>query len=82
MLQRKDLFEFMLKQIKTTADISGDRMPQAFGRWFINMYFPGITKTAITDGSGDGKVDILATSQAGKSVRHHILNMKFTNDYD
>jgi hypothetical protein len=82
MLQRKDLFEFMLQQIKTTADLNGDRMPQAFGRWFANMYFPGITNIAITDGSGDGKVDILVTCQAGKSVRYHILNTKFTDDYD
>lgn len=82
MLQRKDLFEFMLKQIKTTADINGDRMPQAFGRWFANMYFPGITNIAITDGSGDGKVDILVTCQAGRSVRHHILDTKFTTEYD
>jgi len=82
MQQHKDLFEFMLKQIKTTADINGDRMPQAFGRWFANMYFPGITNVAITDGSGDGKVDILVTNQVGKTVRHHILNTKFTNDYD
>ena len=82
MQQRRDLFEFMLKQIKNTSDIHGDRMPQAFGRWFANMYFSGITNIAITDGSGDGKVDILVTCQVGKSVRHHILNTKFTSDYD
>lgn len=72
----------MLKQIKTTADLNGDRMPQAFARWFANMYFPGISNIAITDGSGDGKVDLLATSQMGKRLRHHILNTKFTNEYD
>jgi len=46
------------------------------------MYFPGISQVAITDGSGNGKVDLLVTCQIGKTVRHNILNTKFTNDYD
>lgn len=82
MIHRKDLFDFMLKQIKSTADKHGDHMPQAFGRWFASMFFSSITNIAITDGSGDGKVDLLVTCQVGKSVRYHILNTKFTKEYD
>ena len=68
MIQRKDLFDFMLKQVKYTADKHGDKMPQAFGRWFANMYFPGVTNVAISDGTGDGKVDLLVTCERGNSV--------------
>src|SRR5713226_5224958 len=72
----------MLKQVKHTADAHGDRMPQAFGRWFSSMFFQGVSNIAVSDGSGDGKVDLLATCQAGKTVRYKILNTKFTSDYD
>ncbi|OHD70595.1 MAG: hypothetical protein A2W19_03390 [Spirochaetes bacterium RBG_16_49_21] len=57
MYQRKDLFDFMIHKIKQTSEINGDKMPQAFGRWFANLYFSGITSINISDGSGDGKVE-------------------------
>jgi hypothetical protein len=81
-IQRKDLFSFMLKQIKHTADAHGDQMPQAFGRWFSNMFFRGVTNVAIPDGAGDGKVDLLITCQLGKALQYRILNTKFTSGYD
>jgi len=82
MKQRKDLFDFMLKQVKYTGDAHGDKMPQAFGRWFAEMYFSGVTNIAISDAAGDGKVDLLVTCQRGNTVRYQILNTKFTEDYD
>jgi hypothetical protein len=82
MKQRKDLIDFMLKQVKYTADAHGDKMPQAFGRWFAEMYFPGVTNIAISDAAGDGKVDLLVTCQRGNAVRYQILNTKFTENYD
>jgi hypothetical protein len=72
----------MIRQIKRTADQHGDQMPQAFGRWFSMMYFPGEPKIEISDGAGDGKVDLLVRSTVGKSVRFQIVNTKFTNQYD
>jgi hypothetical protein len=72
----------MLKQVRHTADLHGDKNPQAFGRWFSMMFFRGVTNVAIPDGSGDGKIDILVTCQAGKTNRYKILNTKFTADYD
>src|SRR6266576_6914557 len=71
----------MVTQIKRTADAHGDRMPQAFGRWFSNMFFSGVSNIAISDGTGDGKVDLLVTCQTGKTVRYRILNTKFTGEY-
>jgi hypothetical protein len=71
-----------LNQIKHIGDANGDRPPQAFGRWFSNMFFPGIVKIGIPDGSGDGKVDVLVMCQVRETVRYHILNTKYTSDYD
>ncbi len=82
MITRKDLFDFMIRRIKDTADASADQTPQAFGRWFSNMYFSGITNIEISDGAGDGKIDLVVTCQVGRSVRSHILNTKFTASYD
>ena len=81
-IHRKDLFEFMLKQVKRTADAHGDKMPQAFGRWFATMFFPGVSNVAVSDGTGDGKVDLLVTCQTGKVAQYRILNTKFTSEYD
>jgi hypothetical protein len=82
MHSRKDLFDFMIKQVRQAGAQSALREPQAFGRWFAQMYFQRVTDVQTSDGSGDGKVDLLVTTQAGKSVRHKILNTKFTLEYD
>ena len=82
LLKRKDYFDFTLKQVKHTSELHGDKMPQAFGRWFSNMFFQGVINVAIPDGAGDGKVDALVSCQVGSAVRYHILNSKFTNQYD
>jgi hypothetical protein len=72
----------MLAQVRRTAERNGQQAPQAFGRWFSEMYFPGVTNVSVIDGSGDGKVDLLVTCQVGKSVSYRILNTKFTETYD
>ncbi|HPA74153.1 MAG TPA: hypothetical protein PKY31_17915, partial [Spirochaetota bacterium] len=81
MYQRKDLFDFMIRKIKQTSELNGDRMPQAFGRWFSNLYFSGINNVLISDGSGDGKVDLFVECRKGTSLKYHILNTKFTTEY-
>jgi hypothetical protein len=80
--QRKDLFDFMLSKIKQTGDKHGDSLPQAFGRWFIQMFFPGVKDIFVTDGTRDGKVDLFANCQKGNTIKYHILNTKFTKEYD
>lgn len=82
MISRKDLFDFMIRRIQDTADENADLMPQAFGRWFSRMYFPGISNITISDGAGDGKVDLIVTCQVGRAIKTHILNTKFTASYD
>jgi hypothetical protein len=81
-IPRKDYFDFMLNQVKRTAAKSGDQLPQAFGRWFSEMYFPGVSNITIPDGAGDGKVDLFVTCQDGNALRYRILNTKFTDSFD
>lgn len=82
MVQRRDLFDFMIKQVNNTAALHGDQTPQAFGRWFANMYFGQDSKVTITDAAGDGKVDLCVTTTRGAEVTYSILNTKFTKHYE
>jgi hypothetical protein len=81
-IHQKELFDFMLAQVRRTAAKNGQQPPQAFGQWFSEMYFPGVTNVSVIDGSGDGKIDLLVNCQVGKAVRYRILNTKFTENYD
>jgi hypothetical protein len=72
----------MLDRIQDTGAENGLRLPQAFGRWFAEMYFEDPVDFRYADGPGDAKVDLIFTTSNGKEVRHHILNTKFTEKYD
>ncbi len=48
--ERKDLFAFMLERVKDTAKQYTLKDPQAFGRWFLNMYFRDPHGVIIPDG--------------------------------
>ncbi len=37
--EKHDLFEFMLDRVKDTQKDHLDGEPQAFGRWFANLFF-------------------------------------------
>lgn len=80
--EKADLFDFMLDRVKDTSMTEGLREPQAFGRWFLNMYFRDPHDVFISDGSKDGKVDIFFTTHDGHAVTYHVMNTKFTCDYN
>lgn len=81
MKQRKDLFNLMLKRVKETSSETGMKLPQAFSKWFIDIYF-GHNESYISDGSGDGKADAFVSIRKSKANRYAILNCKFTQEYD
>ena len=81
-ITRKDLFEFMQDNVQKTAELKGLKLPQAFGQWFVNLYFSGIPNISIPDGSGDGKIDVFISFQRGKQIHYAILNTKYTHYYD
>jgi hypothetical protein len=82
MYEKRELFEFMLERIKETHRQTGLAEPQAFGKWFLNMFFLNPQDVFISDGTKDGKVDIFFTTHDGKTVKHHVLNTKFTREYN
>src|SRR3712207_6409183 len=81
-MERKQLFDFMVGRVKETGRQSGLKDYQAFGKWFLEMYFLNPQNTFVSDGSRDGKVDIFFTTHNDKVVDHHILNTKYTEQYD
>ena len=82
MPDKKELFDFMLERVKFTQRETGFAEPQAFGRWFLGMYFPNPQDVFVSDGSHDGKVDIFFTTHDGSTVTYHVLNSKYTRDYN
>lgn len=79
---KSDLFEFMLERVKDVAKQYNALEPQAFGRWFANLYFTNARDFFVSDGSNDGKIDLFFNTDNGKTVRHHILNTKFTREFN
>jgi hypothetical protein len=82
MYEQKQLFDFILDRIEDTASENGLKLPQAFGRWFASMYFDKPQNFSISDGSGDGKVDLFFQTSDGRNVEHFVLNTKFTEKYN
>jgi hypothetical protein len=76
------LFDFMLSRVKDTQKAHLDDEPQAFGRWFAGLFFMNPQDMFVSDGSKDGKIDLFFTTHNGKSVLHHVLNTKYTRDFN
>jgi hypothetical protein len=79
---KSDLFEFMLDRIKDVQQQHLDGEPQAFGRWFAELFFMHPRDIFVSDGSKDGKIDLFCKTDDGKKVRHHVLNTKFTKEFN
>ena len=79
---KSDLFEFMLERVKETQKQHLDGEPQAFGRWFAELFFMSPRDIFVSDGSKDGKIDLFFTTDNGKTVIHHVLNTKFTKEFN
>ncbi len=83
MQAKSDIFDFIIQRVTEVADESGLQLPQAFGRWFVEMYFLKPRDLFVSDGSKDGKVDLFfGTTHDGSEVNHHVVNSKFTKEYN
>lgn len=80
--EKSDLFEFMLEQVKETQKRNLDAEPQAFGRWFAELFFMNPRDIFVSDGAKDGKIDLFFATDNGKTVLHHVLNTKFTKEFN
>lgn len=79
---KTDLFDFMLERVRETQKLYLDEEPQAFGRWFAELYFTSPRDIFVSDGSKDGKIDLFFTTDNGKTVMYHVLNTKFTREFN
>ena len=80
--EKRDLFEFMLERVKETQKGHLEGEPQAFGRWFADLFFMSPRDMFVSDGSRDGKIDAFFTTHNGKTVLHHVLNTKYTREFN
>jgi hypothetical protein len=80
--EKSDLFEFMIERVKETQKKHLDGEPQAFGRWFAELFFMTPRDIFVSDGSKDGKIDLFFVTHNGKTVLHHVLNTKFTKEFN
>jgi len=81
-MDKEGLFNFMIERVKEAGSKTGYDLPQAFGQWFINMFFQNPQGILVSDGSRDGKIDLYCTTHNDKIVRHHVLNTKFTRQFN
>lgn len=79
---KKDLFDLILTRVERVSSENGLPEPQAFARWFSEMYFQTPHEFYNSDGSRDGKIDLFFKTNNGKSVKHHILNTKYTETFN
>jgi hypothetical protein len=79
---KEELFDVIAQRVKEVSLKTGLRTPQAFARWFAEMYYLQPQNLFASDGPHDGKVDLFFTTNDGKVVKHHIVNSKYTNSYN
>ena len=80
--EKSDLFSFMLDRVKDTQKATLDGEPQAFGRWFAKLFFRNPQDFFISDGARDGQIDHFFTTHNGKAVSHHVVNTKYTTEFN
>lgn len=81
-MDKEKLFKFMIERIKEVGSETYYDLPQAFGLWFIKLFFQSPQGIVISDGSRDGKIDLYCTTHNDQLVRHHVLNTKFTRQFN
>ena len=79
---KADLFGLILDRVKDVSSTTGLKEPQAFGRWFANMYFHEPQGFYDADGSRDGKIDLFFNTNDGKVVKTQIPSTKYTEGYN
>src|SRR5262245_12850887 len=82
MYERKELFDLIVNSVSETAVQHEQRLDQAFGQWFANLYFENPQGLYLSDGSRDGKVDLFFRAETSGLKQHVVVNTKFTKTYN
>lgn len=77
----RHIFDLILERVNNIKRSKGYEKPQAFIYWFVDIFFNSPQDIFISDGSHDGKVDAFFTTNDGRTVKHHIINSKYTEEY-
>jgi hypothetical protein len=80
-LNKKDLFDKLIKRIKIDADKDGVKIFNAFPKWFIQTYFINPFDFISSDGARDSKIDAFCKVQEGNKITYKVINSKFTEHY-
>lgn len=75
---QKRLFETLLQGVDEVASRTKLERSKAFPRWFAELYYLAPYDFFPSDGSSDGKVDLIFKSNQGGEVVYHLINSKFT----
>ena len=57
---KQELFNVILNRVSDVGMKTGLKKPQAFARWFAEMYYLEPQGIFVSDGSHDGKVDLFS----------------------
>jgi hypothetical protein len=73
---KSDLFAFMLQRVAETQKEHLEAEPQAFARWFADLFFMSPRDVFVSDGSKDGKIDMFFKTDNGKTVLFRFFRKK------
>jgi len=83
---QNELFDLMQNQITDLAQKHGEKNPQAFIRWFVNLFYSELylsnSSLKIVDGSGDGKADAFISFIKNGEAKNIVVNAKYTSEYN
>lgn len=82
LVNKQELFDVIIDRVNEVSMLEGLKKHQGFPRWFASMYYLDPQGMFASDGSHDGKVDFFFTTNDGKTVKHHVINSKFTETYN
>ena len=75
----KKILKLFRDKIESIAiDKFSKRKDQAFIKWFIDIQFPGMTTTRITDGKNDGGIDAIVKDP--QNNKRYVIQSKYTDE--
>ena len=81
---KRALFEFMLDAVKEKQrkGRTAYALEDAFPLWFVDIYFQDAIQPLVANGQKDAKIDVLFATKNGNALRQHVVNAKFTEEFN
>ena len=81
---KRALFEFMVDAVKEKQRKGriAYSLEDAFPLWFVDIYFQNPIQPILANGLKDAKVDVLFETKNGNALRQHVINAKFTEEFN